>query len=47
MKTSTKESLGKNPMEINPTNQTIVIGKFPIGFNPTKFLGKSLESNGS
>ena len=46
MKTSTKESLGKNPMGINPTNQTAVVEKFPIGFNPTKSLGKSFESNG-
>src|SRR4051812_46879887 len=35
----------RNPIGINPTNQTTTIGKFPIGFNPTNFLYKSFESN--
>ena len=38
MKSSAKESLGKNPMGNNPTNQTTIIGKFPIGLSPTSFL---------
>jgi hypothetical protein len=29
----------------NPTNQTTIIGKFPIGFNATNLLCKSFESN--
>jgi hypothetical protein len=45
MKSSEKDSLGNNPMGINPTNQTTIGGKFPIGCNPTNFLCKSFESN--
>jgi hypothetical protein len=45
MKSSAKNSLGKIPMGVNPTNQTTIIGNIPIGFNPTNFLCKSFKSN--
>jgi hypothetical protein len=45
MKYSAKEFIGKIPMGINPTNQTLIIGNFPIGCNPKHFLCKSFESN--
>ena len=36
VKCSTNESLGKNPIGFNPTNQTTNVGKIPKDYNPSK-----------
>ena len=38
MKSSTKDSVGKIPMGLNPMNQRTNIGKIPKCFNPPKIL---------
>jgi hypothetical protein len=45
MKSSANDSPGKNPIEINHTNQTTIIRKFLIGFNPINFLYKFFKQN--
>jgi len=41
MQSSAKDFQEKFPIGINPTNQTITIGKFSIGFNPTNPLNQT------
>lgn len=38
IKCSTKDSIGKIPMESNHMNQRANIGKIPKGFNPPEIL---------